>query len=294
MSDASTVLPKAFPTPETFLLVAPLYERFPISGEDVWKVIDLLHYGGTYDCFCIECGRESTFRGNPLPIPPAYVRNKSVEENRKIYKIPITLPPIPHGTHALAAQCTRQYHHLHQFFFSVERGSVQKVGQLPSYGDLILPELKKYSAVLSKSQFGELKRAVSLASHDVGVGAYVYLRRIFEALVEEAHKEALHDTGWNEVAYSAGRMSEKIAVLRRHLPEFLSDHPHMYTLLSKGIHELSEEECLKHFPALRIGIELILDEKLEQREKAAKVQGAKVALAKSMSSPLTQPSVDSD
>lgn len=40
--------------------------------------------------------------------------------------------------------------------------------------------------------------------------------------------------------------------------------------MSKGIHELSEDECLEMFPYVRAGIELILDDLLAERERKAK------------------------
>jgi hypothetical protein len=110
----------------------------------------------------------------------------------------------------------------------------------------------------------------------------VYLRRIFESLVEEAHVAAKGDAGWDEEAYGRYRMSEKVGTLRAHLPPFLVEHPAMYSLLSKGIHELSEQECLKHFSTLRIGIELILDQRIEARERFQKISAAKAAIQKAV------------
>ena len=40
--------------------------------------------------------------------------------------------------------------------------------------------------------------------------------------------------------------------------------------VSKGIHELSEEECREMFPYIRIGIELILDDLLAEKERKEK------------------------
>ena len=157
----------------------------------------------------------------------------------------------------------------------------QKIGQHPSFGDLNLGKVKDYSDVLTKVQLGELSRAIGLASHDVGIGSYVYLRRVFEALVEEAHVLARkEDVGWDEESYGKLRMHERIAALKHHLPPFLTEHPQMYSLLSKGVHELSETECLNHFETLRIGVELILDEKKDLRRKQKKTQEAKAALSK--------------
>lgn len=44
----------------------------------------------------------------------------------------------------------------------------------------------------------------------------------------------------------------------------------MYSILSMGIHALSEDECLLHFNSLKLGIELIMDEKIEENERQEK------------------------
>jgi hypothetical protein len=53
----------------------------------------------------------------------------------------------------------------------------------------------------------------------------------------------------------------------------------MYSILSLGIHELDEQTCLAHFDTLRVGIEIILDEKLDEFRKKEKIQIAKQKLA---------------
>ena len=132
--------------------------------------------------------------------------------------------------------------------------------------------------MLSKDLYSDLARGIGLASHDVGIGAYVYLRRVFERLVELAHVAAMKDTGWDEDSYIRMRMTDKVSALKNHLPSFLVSHPEMYSLLSKGLHELSEEECLAHFSALRVGIELILDQKIEEDARAQKIAQASKAI----------------
>jgi hypothetical protein len=59
-------------------------------------------------------------------------------------------------------------------------------------------------------------------------------------------------------------MEEKIVLLRSHLPAFLLKNKSIYSILSNGIHELTESECLSYFEPLRVGIALILDERMEQ------------------------------
>ena len=49
-------------------------------------------------------------------------------------------------------------------------------------------DIKKYRKILGKEKYGEFGRAVGLYTHGIGIGSYVYLRRIFENLIEEAHQ----------------------------------------------------------------------------------------------------------
>ena len=69
-------------------------------------------------------------------------------------------------------------------------------------------------------------------------------------------------------------MDEEIPLLKDLLPSFLVENRKMYSILSKSIHELSEEECLAAFNVVRLGIELILDEKIEKKEKERKINNA--------------------
>jgi hypothetical protein len=107
----------------------------------------------------------------------------------------------------------------------------------------------------------------------------VYLRRIFESLIEDAHVEASTEPGWDEQAYGGSRVAEKIVMLERLLPPFLVENRGLYSVLSVGVHTLSEEECLAAFPAVRLAIELILDGMLEERERHAKLKSAAQSIA---------------
>jgi len=48
--------------------------------------------------------------------------------------------------------------------------------------------------------------------------------------------------------------------------------------MSKGIHELTEDECRNYFEAVKIGIEQILDEKIDKIEKIMKAENARKAV----------------
>jgi hypothetical protein len=132
--------------------------------------------------------------------------------------------------------------------------------------------------VLTKADFKELNKAIGLAAHGVGVGSFVYLRRIFENLVDAAYQIAKNDDGWNDEAYHQGRMAERIQLLAGHLPDFLVENHVMYKILSQGLHELTENDCLEAFPVLKMGIELVLDEKLAAAARQRKLEQAKKAI----------------
>jgi hypothetical protein len=158
--------------------------------------------------------------------------------------------------------------------------TIQKIGQLPSLADLGSGSLDKYRKALGQDLYAELHRAVGLCAHGVGVGSFVYLRRVFESLLEGAHRIAQQDPGWDEGAYQRQRVEERILALQHHLPLFLVENRGLYRILSKGIHELAEEECLAHFPVVRSGIELILDDVLARQQREEKLRGAREAIAR--------------
>ncbi len=176
--------------------------------------------------------------------------------------------------------CTKECSHTLKFFFCVEGGEIIKAGQYPSLADLRKGELSRYRKCLDKERYAELNRAIGLSAHGVGIGSFVYLRRLIEYLLERARAEASKDGSWDERAYDQARIVEKIRLLEHHLPRFLTENRKIYSVLSKGIHELSEEECLEYFEPLRVSIELMLDEEIQREERKAKESKAKSSLSR--------------
>lgn len=119
---------------------------------------------------------------------------------------------------------------------------VQKVGQYPSVADLVVGVLAEYQRALPSRMRTELNRAVGLNAHGVGAGAFVYLRRVLEWLVDEAEKAA-SSTSSPSGAPGELRVADRIRRLRGYLPDALVDNNRIYGVLSRGIHSLTEEEC---------------------------------------------------
>ncbi|MGE8271701.1 hypothetical protein [Stenotrophomonas sp.] len=259
MQAEKTIEFSALPSVKDFCLTVPLYDRFEYDDDKANGFFELEQFEGTLDFHCPECAGHSVFS----------VRKNNYTSNSH-YK---------NYVFSLLFYCSRNNSHRALFVFRAHMGVIEKIGQSPSVAELALPDLGKYRPVLGAERFKELTRAIGLATHGVGVGAFVYLRRIFESLIEEAHRLALSDAEWNDDEFCQGRMVEKIGMLEKHLPKFLVQNRGLYGILSVGVHTLSEKECLAAFPAVRLAIELILDDLLEEHERKAKLKSAAQSLA---------------
>lgn len=148
------------------------------------------------------------------------------------------------------------------------KGRVMKVGQYPSLADLQYAEIgRKYDKVLPEEDLKNLKKAIGLVAHGAGAGSFVYLRRIFENLIAETFKKNMATIGLTEAEFKTKRMEDKVEALKAFLPTQLLEMKSVYGILSQGVHELSEKECLSYFAPLKLSIELILDQKIENARK---------------------------
>lgn len=262
-----------------WLVKTPLYE--PIAdGDDVTRtraIRALITSAWTFDAYCIDCRKLSTF----TPQPEKTIYDQALVKTKIFPGESLTEGDAFCARQQLVrvrATCARDSkHEMHFTFLHRRPKDVIKIGQYPSLADLSVPETQQFAKVLGQDRVRELNKGIGLAAHGVGVGSYIYLRRIFESLVEEAHAEAKSDVSWDDVAYQRSRMQERVELLKAHLPAFLVEHPQLYGILSKHVHELSEQECLSNFEAVKEAILIIARDKLkvheekENRERTAKL-----------------------
>ncbi|MBU4274447.1 hypothetical protein KKE19_01390 [Patescibacteria group bacterium] len=172
------------------------------------------------------------------------------------------------GFYTVTLTCKRKGADKLRFFIYKNKEVVVKLGQYPSLVDIQFSEIgKKYDRFLSQEALKEFKRAIGLVTHGVGVGSFVYLRRIFENLIYEAFYEHEKETGITKEEFSKKRMEDKVDILKKYLPSQLVAMKSIYSILSKGIHELNEQICLRYFPALKLSIELVLEQKIDMEIK---------------------------
>jgi hypothetical protein len=177
-----------------------------------------------------------------------------------------------HGFRAfykIKLMCVRKPDDILYFFVGSNDDYFFKVGQSPSLADLSLGKIgKKYAKHIDRADMQEFKKAIGLAAHGVGAGSFVYLRRIFEKLIDETYRNAKDNLDISPEDFLKLRMDEKVDTLKEHLPSQLVSMRKIYTILSDGVHNLSEEQCLALFPALKLSIELIIEQKIEVDAKA--------------------------
>ena len=153
-----------------------------------------------------------------------------------------------YGAHRLHCARNRQGHGL-IFYWFLSAATLQKIGQYPSFADIAVDEKQELFRTLDKAGLlAEFHKAIGLAAHGVGIGSYVYLRRIFERLIGKrfaAYKDA---EGWNEEDFKRLRMAERVEFLKEYLPAFLVKNAKIYSILSLGVHELNEKDLLGLLP----------------------------------------------
>lgn len=288
------------PSPQGYFLEFPPYQEVPLDTTQAKEaLVRILFSTGIMDAFCVHCGGHSIFRSTQEELP-------SIGSGVRVASRPGTVDELlkartawlPSDEYAgMTSQdviayatkpkyftstwvCSREPSHELQFYTRVSDTSFEKVGQFPSLADLHLADLVKYRKVLG-DRYVEFARGVGLNAHGIGIGAFVYLRRIFERLITAARDEAAEkDPTWDEGAYQKSRMDGKIMLLAAYLPNALVENRSVYAILSKGIHELSEGECKAYFPAVKTAIELILDEEIAVKERNAKVAENRAAVSK--------------
>lgn len=248
------------------LLELSLYESVPLTDFTYHQLQDFLtftmHNIGDFSCssidsYCIKCNQQTTFNSantDNNTLEKIHSRIMALSEPSRFHEINefnydslfktlneieiferrFTCPRFPNDrSHDII------------ILLRVSGEQITKIGQFPSRASLEKPHLKKYNE-LSKEIYVELNRATGLNSSGIGVGSLVYLRRIIEKHIVIPELELLvknQKTSLEEI--NKLDFKGKVALAKHHLPPVLVDNSRIYSILSKGIHSLSEKECLE-------------------------------------------------
>ncbi|WP_222981520.1 hypothetical protein [Flagellimonas meishanensis] len=247
-----------------YIFEIPLYQKVELQSDDkISEIEEFINGSFKIDAYNPSLKENTTYQVSTVPKRKQFTQLGTYTD---------------YYTHSI--KCVRTGEEFRAYsFFNGDAGTLQKIGQFKSIADFHISQIKQYKSVLSKEKLKEFTRAIGLAANGVGIGSFVYLRRVFETLLEEAHQKAQKGEGWNEEDYANSRVSERIKLLESFLPSFLVENKELYGIMSKGVHNLEENECLAYYDTVKSGIEIILDEKVEELEKLEKIEKAKKQIA---------------
>lgn len=238
---------------QELLFEAPMYAIFKQPGRKLNKDTDL-------EAFCTGCGRETLFK----------------TEWRPDFNHWGTTPHVAFVN--VTCRSVRVTAHIAHFQLRFENDTISKVGQFPSYADMENGGTKQLRKLLDRTSSTELYRAIGLAAAGVGIGSFVYIRRIFERILRRRFDEEKAANNWTEDNWKGIRTDERIALLKDHLPPFMVKNAKLYSILSVGIHELDEQDCLNFFDIARASIVAILEQEQQMKEQRFALSEAEKAI----------------
>lgn len=236
--------------------------------------LDLLKNVLQFDNYCDKCRNNSTFKIN-IDIELSKLRNK-IEL--------IELSPMVLGDTSYQSvwfkensnsiiqfkfNCSRDNSHCIIYVFLVTLEGLIKIGQYPSDRDLMDNNISKNIKKLinNKEDFklcnDYLNKSIILNSEGFGIASVLYLRRVFEYVVNSTLD---YDTTQYIPMENKIRSSE-------YLPKEFKENKKIYNILSDGVHNLSDEECNVIFRVMYDGMLILLEEyfyHIERQERLNK------------------------
>ncbi|WP_147282494.1 short-chain dehydrogenase [Microvirga subterranea] len=240
---------------QEFIFEVPLYQKTTLKNPQDFSRT-LRNEANPFDAFCPHCNNESIFERSG----PHYGGTHG------------------NGRYDLNYKCRRNSDHSVLAFVLKSNDTFTKIGQFPSLADIAQKDAAPLVKQLSKTDRHEFSKAIGLAAHGVGIGSFVYLRRVFERLLDRRFE--LHKDQVDAEQYRRSKVVDKIDMLQDYLPKFLVEHKTIYGILSVGVHELSEEACRSAFPLMKESIEIILEEDLRLRKEEERRKALSTAINK--------------
>lgn len=247
---------------KAFLETAPLYAwrefKKPLANRSSLWINEI-------DAFCEICGQQRPFqdlrsRGGGAGMPS---------------------PVLATGTSYFqftCVSCKKSYRtYLVEQVMGDENIRVQKYGELPRKRLVRNRVLQKFL----KDDLENYEKAVACLSHEYGVAAFAYFRRVVEnninRLLDLVQEDAQSSTVNADIISALAElrknspMSEKISVANHALPEHLKPdglNPlgKLYQVLSEAVHSLSEEECLNRAKATSECLAYLVSELASRKE----------------------------
>ena len=244
---------------------SPLYSKWKNDiqidedGELKYYELDYLisNFEERVDIYCTECEAKRIFAPDRGRYDSGFVGNSHYPQT--------TLKNKPSLYKTFRCSAHREHQILYGFY--VDGENLVKIAEYPSKYDSVIDNFNKYKKVLKKEKLKELAKASQLESYGYAIASFLYYRRIFEDIILQAFTNSNIEDKIEEGDFRMKRMEDKIDYVKEFLPDYFNENSHMYGTLSKGVHELEEDECQKYLPIVKAIIFYSLDEAVDKRNK---------------------------
>lgn len=214
-------------------------------------------YGNRVEHYCTECEAQRVFAPDSGIYDTSRVRNShfggtTIRNKPSLFK---------------TFRCSANREHQILFGFYLDGNQVVKIAEYPSKYDTVIDNFNQYKKILDNNQLKELAKASQLESYGYAIASFLYYRRIFEGIILKTFIESEIPDKISEEDFRKLRMADKLDYVKGSLPDYFNDNSHIYSTLSKGVHELQEPECREYLPIVKAIIFFSLDEALDKRNK---------------------------
>lgn len=232
---------------------------------------------------CVDCGKECPFDVSYSIVK--YSRKDTVFEIKnyafptlidgiRTYKSQTLLfPNEDEGIIHYVFRCTMEQDHYYtmDLLYRIQNGSIEirKIGQKPLNTDLKESRSNEYKKILDiYDSFEDYRHYEQCASRNLLAGACTYLRRVLEKMVNNK-LEALGVGKCTDV-FDA-KFEEKLKMVKDQFDEDVRDSiKNSWRLLSKGIHELNNDEIKDFYKLVVEVVNIQLQSEKEKKEREEK------------------------
>ena len=240
-----------------------LYEKIKLADYKNLLVEDDI----SFMSYCPECGRETTFeRSIAYDERRRYINLVSNSHVFNMEPTNITENIIStmfstgkeDGGFDLYIQeyecCVNRSHKRYNIYKKCD-DKIIKIGQYPSEVDNGSNEyLYKVKKICTNNEANEIvnyiKTALIMESYGYGIASLLYIRRAFEQLIAISEgKDRNNNTGTT--------MKDRIKD-NKYLPDIIKGNAKVYNVISEGIHNQTEEECMELFKIIKVGVMILI------------------------------------
>ncbi|SDP72982.1 hypothetical protein [Clostridium gasigenes] len=265
-------------------------EKYP---KDFDEIIDFLLYEDDIYGYCNKCKKENSLKSVKINVDERLLERTlhgqygddfdDYDDYRAMFKLNDRIDILlkKHEYFTKSVNCSHKGNHKQIFIYKLElqygeneekKLILQKIGQDPSNIEFHNHNIRdKYSKYKNyKNIKSDLNKAVISYENNFAVGGFLYLRRVLEKIVDYKYEEVKCNINVdNQARYEEKKVKfiEKIDILKAELPEHLTENTYIYSILSAGVHSLTEEECSEYFSVVEKSVYFILDELLQLQKR---------------------------